>query len=84
MTKMSVTEAASELGDLVRLVAHNRESIALTEDGHVVALLVSPQVMEDLEDALAVSDHQRRKADGTLGAGIPMAEVRGRLGLEKK
>ncbi|MFI6401387.1 hypothetical protein [Streptomyces sp. NPDC050548] len=50
----------------------------------MVALLVSPQVIEDLEDALAVSDHQRRKAEGTLGPGIPMTEVRSRLGLEKK
>jgi hypothetical protein len=41
-------------------------------------------VIEDLEDALAVADYQRRKAEGALEPGIPMAEVRARLGLEQK
>jgi hypothetical protein len=50
---------------LVRRAAHGRETIALTDHGHVAALLVSPQVIEDLEDALAVADHQRREAEGT-------------------
>ncbi len=84
MTEIAISAARSQLGDLVRRAAHGRETIALTDHGHVAALLVSPQVIEDLEDALAVADYQRRKAEGTLGEGIPMAEVRRRLGLEQK
>lgn len=84
MTEIAISAARSQLGDLVRRAAHGRETIALTDHGHVAALLVSPQVIEDLEDALAVADYQRRKAEGTLEPGIPMAEVRRRLGLEQR
>jgi len=82
MTQIAISAARSQLGDLVRRAAHGRETIALTDHGHVAALLVSPQVIEDLEDALAVADFQRRKAEGSLEPGIPMAEVRRQLGLE--
>ncbi|XUL90378.1 type II toxin-antitoxin system Phd/YefM family antitoxin [Streptomyces galilaeus] len=81
MTAISITAAQAQLGHLVRLVAHNRESIALTDRGHVVALLVSPHVMEDLEDDLAIADYRRRRAEGTLEEGIPHEEVRRILGL---
>ncbi|MGW3632399.1 type II toxin-antitoxin system Phd/YefM family antitoxin [Streptomyces sp. NPDC005122] len=81
MTEMAISTARSQLGDLVRRAAHNRETIALTDHGHVAALLVSPQVIEDLEDALAVADYQRRKAEDTLGEGIPHEEVGRILGL---
>ncbi|NEA99727.1 type II toxin-antitoxin system Phd/YefM family antitoxin [Streptomyces sp. SID13726] len=84
MAKIAISAARAQLGDLVRHAAHGRETIALTDHGHVAALLVSPQVIEDLEDALALADHQRRKAEGTLEPGIPMDEVRRRLGFEKK
>ncbi|GAA0319280.1 hypothetical protein ACKI1I_40215 [Streptomyces turgidiscabies] len=47
----------------------------------MTALLVSPQVIAGLEDPLAVADHQRRKAEGTVGPGIPRAEVRRTRGL---
>ncbi|MBD0840813.1 hypothetical protein [Streptomyces sp. TRM68416] len=47
----------------------------------MVALLVSPRFVEDLEDDLAVADYERRKAEGTLAGGIPHAEVRRLLAL---
>ncbi|MFJ8719243.1 type II toxin-antitoxin system Phd/YefM family antitoxin [Streptomyces violaceus] len=81
MTEITISSARSQLGDLVRRAAHSRETIAITDHGHVAALLVSPQVIEDLEDALAVADYQRRKAEGTLGEGIPHEEVGRILGL---
>ncbi|MER6088410.1 type II toxin-antitoxin system Phd/YefM family antitoxin [Streptomyces bluensis] len=81
MTEIAISAARSQLGDLVRRAAHSRETIALTDHGHVAALLVSPQVIEDLEDALAVADYQRRKAEGTLGEGISHEEVGRMLGL---
>ncbi len=80
MTEIAIGKAGSQLDELVRRVADG-ETIALTDDGQVAALLVSPQVIEDLEDSLAVADYQRRKAEGTLGPGIPHAEVRRMLGL---
>ncbi|WP_318213201.1 type II toxin-antitoxin system Phd/YefM family antitoxin [Streptomyces sp. SCL15-6] len=81
MTEIAISAARSQLGDLVRRAAHSRETIALTDHGHVAALLVSPHVIEDLEDALAVADYQRRKAEGSLGEGIPHDEVGRMLGL---
>ncbi|MFD5496752.1 type II toxin-antitoxin system Phd/YefM family antitoxin [Streptomyces sp. NPDC001812] len=81
MTEMTISAARAHLGDLVRRAAHGRETIALTDHGHVAALLVSPQVIEDLEDALALSDYERRKAQGTLGEGVPHEEVGRMLGL---
>ncbi|MCK8434141.1 type II toxin-antitoxin system Phd/YefM family antitoxin [Streptomyces massasporeus] len=81
MTEITISSARSQLGDLVRRAAHSRETIAITDHGHVAALLVSPQVIEDLEDALAVADYQRRKAEGTLGEGIAHEEVGRMLGL---
>ncbi|MEU6101773.1 type II toxin-antitoxin system Phd/YefM family antitoxin [Streptomyces flaveolus] len=81
MTEIAISAARSQLGDLVRRAAHSRETIALTDHGHVAALLVSPHVIEDLEDALAVADYQRRKAEGSLGEGTPHDEVGRMLGL---
>ncbi|NEA64214.1 type II toxin-antitoxin system prevent-host-death family antitoxin [Streptomyces sp. SID12488] len=80
MTEIAISEAGSQLDELVRRAADG-ETIALTDGGQVTALLVSPQVIEDLEDSLAVADYQRHKAEGTLGPGIPHAEVRRMLGL---
>ncbi|MFF7748838.1 type II toxin-antitoxin system Phd/YefM family antitoxin [Streptomyces sp. NPDC007971] len=81
MSEITISAARAQLGDLVRRAAHSRETIALTDHGHVAALLVSPQVIEDLEDALAVADYRRRKAEGELGEGIPHEEVGRMLGL---
>ena len=81
MVEIAISAARAQLGDLVRRAAHGRETIALTDHGHVAALLVSPQVIEDFEDALALADYQRRKAEGTLEPGIPHEEVGRMLGL---
>jgi prevent-host-death family protein len=81
MTEITISAARAQLGDLVRRAAHSRETIALTDHGHVAALLVSPQVIEDFEDALALADYERRKAEGTLTEGIPHEEVGRMLGL---
>lgn len=81
MTQIAISKARSELGDLVRRAAHGRETIQLTDHGHVAALLVSPQVIEDLEDSLAIAERERRKAEGTLGEGASHEEVGRLLGL---
>ncbi|GCB46469.1 hypothetical protein SNL152K_3767 [Streptomyces sp. NL15-2K] len=83
MVEIAISAARSQLGDLVRRAAHGRETIALTDHGHVAALLISPQVIEDLEDALAVAEYELKKERGTLGPGIPHEEVGRMLGLRK-
>ncbi|MEV3857892.1 type II toxin-antitoxin system Phd/YefM family antitoxin [Streptomyces sp. NPDC050095] len=83
MTEIAISKARSELGDLVRRAAHGRETIALTDHGHVAALLVSPQVVEDLEDSLAIAERERRKAEGVLSEGMSHDEVGRLLGLRK-
>ncbi|MEU9555446.1 type II toxin-antitoxin system prevent-host-death family antitoxin [Streptomyces fumanus] len=60
MMQISVDEAADRLDDLVAMVARSREPVALTDGGDVVALLVSPQVVAELEDALAAADGRGR------------------------
>ncbi|WP_237533520.1 hypothetical protein [Streptomyces sp. SID685] len=49
----------------------------------MTALLVSPHVIEDLEDALAAAEYWWRKAEGKLGEGVPHEEVRRILGLHR-
>lgn len=80
MPEIAISQAGAQLDELVRRAADG-ETIALTDDGRVTALPVSPQVIADFEDSLAVADYQRRKAEGTIGPGIPHAEVRRMLGL---
>ncbi|WP_461014619.1 type II toxin-antitoxin system prevent-host-death family antitoxin [Streptomyces daliensis] len=81
MTEIAIGKARSELGDLVHRAAHSRETIALTDHGHVAALLVSPQVIEDLEDSQAIAERERREAEGALGEGMSHQEVGRLLGL---
>ncbi|MEU6226248.1 type II toxin-antitoxin system prevent-host-death family antitoxin [Streptomyces sp. NPDC047042] len=80
MTEIPIGQAGSQLDELVRRAADG-ETIALTDDEGVTALLVSAQVVAGLEDSLAAADCRRRKAEGTLGPGIPHAEAGRRLGL---
>ena len=80
MSEIAISKARNKLGDLVRRAAHGRETIALTDHGRVAALLVSPHVLEDLEDALAISEYERRKAEAS-GEGTSHDEVGRMLGL---
>ncbi|MET8508719.1 type II toxin-antitoxin system Phd/YefM family antitoxin [Streptomyces sp. NPDC004787] len=79
MTKISISAARSQLGDLVRRTAHGREIIALTDHGHVAALMISPQVLEDYEDSLAVMAYELRQARGDASGRKTLAEVRSML-----
>jgi prevent-host-death family protein len=79
----SITEARSQLGELVRRAAHGRETVELTDHGHVAAVLVSPHVIEDLEDDLAVAEYRRRKAEGDASGRMTQEQVRQLLGLER-
>ncbi|WP_318208164.1 hypothetical protein [Streptomyces sp. SJL17-1] len=46
-----------------------------------MAEIVSPQVVEDLEDALVLAEYELKKARGTVEPGIPHEEVGRMLGL---
>ncbi|MEW1723123.1 type II toxin-antitoxin system Phd/YefM family antitoxin [Streptomyces sp. NPDC093109] len=79
----AMTEARANFGTLVRRTAHSRERIAITDHGHVAAILINPQDLADLEDSLALAQYQLEKERGTLAPGIPHAEVGRMLGLRK-
>ncbi|MET8036747.1 type II toxin-antitoxin system Phd/YefM family antitoxin [Streptomyces sp. NPDC005345] len=79
MTEIAISAARSQLGDLVRRAAHNRETIALTDHGHVAALVVSPQLLEDYEDSLAVLQYELRTARGDQSGRRSLAQAREEL-----
>ncbi|MFB4194860.1 type II toxin-antitoxin system Phd/YefM family antitoxin [Streptomyces carpaticus] len=78
----AMTEARAKFGTLVRRAAHSHERIVITDHGHAAAILINPQDLEDLEDALAVAEYRREVAEGTLQL-IPHEEARRRLGLDQ-
>lgn len=79
MVEIAISAARSQLGDLVRRAAHGRERISLTDHGHVAAVVVSPQVLEDYEDSLAILQYELRKARGETSGRKTMAEARAEL-----
>lgn len=78
-----MTEARARFGTLIRRTSHSRERITITDHGHAAAVLINPQELEDLEDALAVAEYRAEVADGTARF-IPHEEVRAQLGLERE
>jgi len=78
---LPITEARARFGSLVRRASHSRERITITDHGHPAAVLINPQELADLEDALALALYRERKASGQA-LGVPNTEVRARLGLD--
>ncbi|UCM88267.1 type II toxin-antitoxin system prevent-host-death family antitoxin [Streptomyces marincola] len=71
---MSIPDAQRQLEPLARRVAASREDIALTDaEDTIIALVVSPAALEDLEDELAATRAELRKLRGE--AGVPHEEV---------
>lgn len=79
---LPITEARARFGSLVRRASHARERITITDHGQPAAVLINPQELADLEDALALAQYQARKASGGT-VGVPHDEVRARLGLDR-
>ncbi|WFB07699.1 type II toxin-antitoxin system Phd/YefM family antitoxin [Streptomyces sp. LX-29] len=77
---LSMTEARAHFGSLVRRAAHARERITITDHGQPAAVLINPQELAELEDALALARYRERQSSGTSVA-VPHEEVRTRLGL---
>jgi PHD/YefM family antitoxin component YafN of YafNO toxin-antitoxin module len=61
-------QAAERLDSLVRRVADARERIAITDQGQVAAVLISPRELADLEQALAAAEYR------ALFAGVPVEQ----------
>lgn len=79
---LPITEARARFGSLVRRASHARERITITDHGQPAAVLINPQELADLEDALALAEYRVRQAAGTT-VGVPHEEVRARLRLEE-
>jgi PHD/YefM family antitoxin component YafN of YafNO toxin-antitoxin module len=61
-------------------MAHTRERVVITDNGHAAAVLVDPEELADLDEARAVSEYLARDPEGTE-RGIPHQEAMARLGL---
>ncbi|KIF71956.1 prevent-host-death family protein [Streptomyces sp. AcH 505] len=80
MSEFTMTDARAKLGTLVRRVAHSHERIAITDHGHVAAVLINAHDLEDLEDARALAEYRNRVEDGTAEF-VSHEEVKRMLGL---
>ncbi|MGW1076432.1 type II toxin-antitoxin system Phd/YefM family antitoxin [Streptomyces sp. NPDC002537] len=77
---LPIAEARARLGMLVHRVSRARERITITDHGRPAAVLISPQELAALEDALAPARYRERRAVGTA-VGVPHDAVRTRLGI---
>ncbi|GAA2992874.1 hypothetical protein GCM10020229_01710 [Kitasatospora albolonga] len=79
---LPITEARAKFGSLVRRASHSRERIIITDHGQPAAVLINPQELADLEDALALAQYRARQAAGTVVT-VAHDDVRAQLGLER-
>ncbi|MEU8779790.1 type II toxin-antitoxin system Phd/YefM family antitoxin [Streptomyces sp. NPDC048606] len=79
---LPITEARAKFGSLVRRASHARERITITDHGQPAAVLINPQELADLEDALALALYRERQGAGTAST-VSHDEVRVRLGVER-
>ena len=79
---LPITEARAKFGTLVRRASHSRERITITDHGQPAAVLITPQELADLEEALALAQYRARQGAGTSVA-TANDDVRALLGLER-
>ncbi|MET8751117.1 type II toxin-antitoxin system Phd/YefM family antitoxin [Streptomyces sp. NPDC004667] len=79
---LPIAEARAKFGSLVRRASHARERITITDHGRPAAVLINPQELADLEDALAPALYRERQSTGAAAA-VPHDDARARLGLER-
>ena len=78
--QVPITEARARLGSLVRRASHARDRVTITDHGEPAAVLINPQELADLEEALALADFRAQQAAGTART-VPNDAARARLGL---
>ncbi len=81
--EVSLTEARAQLDDLVRRAARSRSRVTITHHGEAAAVLISPQELADLDEAVALTDYRAQQAAGTLRT-VAHDLVRARLGLPQE
>ena len=79
---MPITEARARFGSLVRRASHARERITITDHGQPAAVLINPEELSDLEEALALAQYRQRQDAGKTSV-VPHDAVRELLGLER-
>jgi prevent-host-death family protein len=79
---MSLVEAsATNLQDLIARVKRDGQSIAITSEGEEVAVLLSSEEWEDLQDSIAADQASAEwEADGRRT--VPWEEVKRKAGLD--
>ncbi|WP_052850376.1 hypothetical protein [Streptomyces avicenniae] len=62
---MSIPDAQRQLGAVARRIAESRDDIALTDgEDRIVALIINPEVLEDLKAELAFARNEIDRRDG--------------------
>lgn len=75
-----MTEARKHFGTIVRQAATRRKRTTITDHGQAAAVLVNPQELADLEEALALAIYRADQAVGEAAV-VGRDEARRRLGL---
>ncbi|MGW4204422.1 type II toxin-antitoxin system Phd/YefM family antitoxin [Streptomyces sp. NPDC004726] len=79
MDTYPITEARNKLGALARQVGAEQKHVALTDRGQIMAVLISPAELEELEYHRVNAEYLARKERGETGPGIPHEEARRRI-----
>lgn len=77
--QVPITEAQARLGSVVHRAARSRDRVTITDHGEPAAVLINPEELADLDEALALADFRAQQATGSLRT-ITHDEVRARLG----
>jgi prevent-host-death family protein len=81
--QVPITEAGARLESLVRQACHCRDRVTITDHGEPAAVLINPQELADLDEAVALANFRAQQAAGTART-VPHDEVRARLGLPRE
>ena len=80
MVTISVAEAGANLAKVIARAKRSRKPIALGSEGKEVAVLLSAEEWEDLQDSIAVREaRQEWEAEGRPT--VPIEDIKKRLGM---
>jgi prevent-host-death family protein len=86
MTKVSTAEARKRFSDVINRASYGKERVALTRNGHTLAVLVSVEdleLLEAMEDRIDAEDARKALAEAKSKGEKPISwrTVKKRLGL---
>jgi PHD/YefM family antitoxin component YafN of YafNO toxin-antitoxin module len=73
---MGIAEARARLGEVCRKAGVNRERTGISDHGQLIAVVISPQELADLEDDLALAQNRVNELLGTPEPTSTMDELR--------